>query len=169
MNVTIINTVAAQQSLSDSLQLMAEGKNEQVIRDSFTSHLRQIFPESPSWVVRHIQGSEAAVKIIKGTKGSTSFVDNLVDLTAIEYEGDLTISSKYNTGYNQVKDYCSSLVNKGHDPELIIGILSDTVRWYAYEIDLSQLPQDACSRDNIILKQIEFIDCSVVSEKQLMI
>jgi hypothetical protein len=165
MNGIIINTVAAQQSLSDSLQLMAEGKNEQVIRDSFTSHLRQIFPDSPSWVVRHIQGSEAAVKIIKGTKSSTGFVDNLVDLTAIEYEGDLTIISKYNTGYNQVKDYCSSLVNQGHDPELILGILSDTVRWYAYEIDLTQLPQDACSRANIILNQIEFIDCSAVSKK----
>lgn len=165
MNVAIINNSAAQHSLSDSLQLITEGKNEQVIRDSFTSHLRQIFPESPSWVVRHIQGSETAVKIVKGTKGSTGFVDNLVDLTAIEYEGDLTISSKYKTGYNQVKDYCSSLVNQGHDPELIIGVLSDTVRWYAYEIDLSQLLQGACSRDNIILKQIEYIDCSVVSEK----
>lgn len=165
MNVTVINIEAAKNSLVDSLKLIKEGKNEQVIRDSFTSHLRQIFPESPGWVVRHIQGSEEAVKIIKNEKGTTGFVDNLVDLTAIEYESDLTVSSKYNTGFNQVKDYCSSLVNKGHDPELIIGILSDTVRWYAYGIDLSKLPEGVCSRDNIVLNQIEFIDCSSSSDK----
>jgi len=165
MNLTIINTEIAQKCISDSNQLIAEGKNEQVIRDSFTSHLRQIFPEAPSWVIRHIQGSEAAVKIVKDSKASNGFVDNLVDLTAIEYEGNLTITSKFNTGFGQVKDYCSSLVNQGHDPELIIGILSDTVRWYAYAIDLSQLPQNNCDRDNIVLIQIEFIDCSIASER----
>ena len=75
------------------------------------------------------------------------------------------MTSKYNTGLNQVKDYCSSLVNKGHDPELVIGILSDTVRWYAYEIDLSRAPEEAWSRDNIVLNEIEFVDCSVVNNR----
>lgn len=159
------NIEAAKECLADSISLILEGKNEQVVRDSFTSYLRHIFPDQPKWVVRHIQGSESAVKINKGAKSSTGFVDNLVDLTAIEYEGNLTVASKYNTGLNQVKDYCSSLVNKGHDPELVIGILSDTVRWYAYEIDLSQAPEEAWSRDNIVLNEIEFVDCSVVNDR----
>src|SRR5690606_26357095 len=149
------NIDAAKQSIADSLKLIAEGKNEQVVRDSFTSFLRHIFPDQPSWVVRHIQGSESAVKIEKGVKSGTGFVDNLVDLSAIEDESNLTIQGTRNTGFNQVKDYCSSLVNKGHDPELIVGILSDTIRWYAYEIDLDNLPEGPCSRENIVLKEIE--------------
>lgn len=69
MDHTTINIEAARQSLIDSIRLISEGKNEQVIRDSFTSHLRQIFPQTPNWVLRHIHGSEAAVKILKETKG----------------------------------------------------------------------------------------------------
>ena len=159
-----INIEATKQCLSENLKLIAEGKNEQVIRDSFTSFLRHIFPDQPNWVVRHIQGSESAVKIKKGKKFNTGFVDNLVDLSAIEYEANLTILTKFNTGYNQVKDYTSSLVNEGHDPELIVGILSDTIRWYAYEIDLAQLPKETCTRDNIFLKKLESIDCSTINE-----
>lgn len=160
-----IDIEAAKQSLMDSINLIAEGKNEQVVRDSFTSYLRQIFPDQPKWVVRHIHGSEYAVKISKGEKANTGFIDNLVDLSAIEYEGNLTVKSKYENGYNQVKDYCSSLVNEGHDPELVVGILSDTVRWYAYEIDLAQLPEGICTRENIVLNQIAYIDCSTVNDK----
>jgi len=155
-----INIEAAKASITDSIKLISEGKNEQVIRDSFTSYLRQMFPDQPNWVIRHIQGTEAAVKINKGVKESTGFVDNLVDLAAIEYESDLTKTPKFNEGFNQVKDYCSSLANQGHDPELIIGILSDTVRWYAYEIDLSELPVEKFTRYNIVLNPIDSIDCS---------
>lgn len=166
MDHTTINIEAARQSLIDSIRLISEGKNEQVIRDSFTSHLRQIFPQIPNWVLRHIHGSEAAVKILKETKGRTGFVDNLVDLTAIEYEGNLTVNSKYNTGFNQVKDYVASLVNQGHDPELIVGLLSDTVRWYAYTIDIEKLSDSPASRDNIILKEVEVLDCSRATDKE---
>ena len=155
-----INIEAAKASIADSLKLISEGKNEQVIRDSFTSYLRQIFPDQPGWIIRHIQGTEAAVKINKGKKESIGFVDNLVDLAAIEYESDLTKTAKFNEGFNQVKDYCSSLANKGHDPELIIGILSDTIHWYVYEIDLSQLPDEQFNRNNIVLNEIDSIDCS---------
>ena len=166
MNLTTINIEAAKLSLVDSLQLINEGKNEQVIRDSFTSHLRQIFPDVPNWVIRHIQGSEASVKILRDSIGRTGFVDNLVDMTAIEYESNLTITSKFNIGLNQVKDYVSSLVNLGHDPQLIVGILSDTIRWYAYEINVSRLSEAPSSRDNIILKEVEFFDGSNAGEKE---
>lgn len=164
MNDIKINIEITKECLIDSMRLISEGKNEQVIRDSFTSYLRQIFPDQPNWVVRHIQGSESAVKIIKGEKTNTGFVDNLVDLSAIEYESDLTTPAKYKTGNGQVKDYCSGLINEGHDPELIVGILSDTVRWYAYQVDIHQLPDKQCNRDNIILTELEAIDCSIVND-----
>jgi hypothetical protein len=100
MSETRIDIEAAKQALLDSINLIADEKNEQAIRDSFTSYLRRIFPDHPSWVIRHIQGSESAVRISKANKTSTGFVDNLVDLTAIEYEGNLSIRAKYEEGYN---------------------------------------------------------------------
>lgn len=168
MNATQVNLTAAGLCLQESKSLIDAGKNEQVVRDSFTSHLRQIFPDAPSWMLRHIQGSEAAVKIAKNGSSSTGFVDNLVDLTAIEYEGDLRNSNKFRQGHLQVKDYCASLVNAGNDPDLIIGILSDTVHWYAYQVDVSALNGETCTRDNILLIELEHIDCSAATEKDAL-
>ncbi|MGY3053844.1 hypothetical protein ACVWYG_002045 [Pedobacter sp. UYEF25] len=168
MEATQVNLKAARLCLQESNSLINAGKNEQVVRDSFTSHLRQVFTEAPNWILRHIQGSEAAVKIAKNGSSSTGFVDNLVDLTAIEYEGDLRNSSKYRQGHLQVKDYCASLFNAGNDPDLIIGILSDTIRWYAYQIDVSALNGEVCSRENIVLIELEHIDCSGATKKDAL-
>lgn len=154
----------AKECISNSLRLINKGNNEQVIRDSFTSFLRQIFPGQPNWVIYHIEGSESSIKINKGTKISTGFIDNLVSLTAIEYESDLKKKSKYIEGLNQVKDYCSGLVNRGNNPELVIGVLSDTVRWFAYEIDIKELSDEPLSGKNIPLKEIDSIDCSSANE-----
>jgi hypothetical protein len=152
---------AAIKFIQASLRLIAEGKNEDVIRQNFTSYLRPIFPDIPSWLERHIKGGEAAVKFAKGGKTRTGFVDNLVDLTAIEYESNLNNQAKFDTGYGQVKDYCSSLLNQGFDPELIIGVLSDTVRWRAYRIEsVTQPTTGKFGRDNIELAEIEKIDLS---------
>ena len=46
------NLKAARECIQKSIKLIAEGKNETVIRDSFTSYLRTIFPARPSWIVR---------------------------------------------------------------------------------------------------------------------
>lgn len=156
---------AAIDFIRSSLRLIAEGKVEDVIRHNFTSYLRHIFPDTPSWLERHIEGGEAAVKFAKGGKTRTGFVDNLVDLTAIEYESDLTNQAKFETGYGQVKDYCASLLNKGYDPELVIGVLSDTVRWRAYRIQSVTPPASGkLGRDHIDMEEIERIDLSSADE-----
>ena len=152
---------AAMECIKSSLQLIAEGKVEDVIRHNFSSYLRQIFPDIPGWLERHIAGGEAAVKFAKEGATRTGFVDNLVDLTPIEYESDLTNRTKFVTGYGQVQDYSASLLNKRHDPELIIGILSDTVRWRAYRISLVTQPAAGIfGREHIELEEIEQIDLS---------
>jgi hypothetical protein len=159
MNPVESNTDAARDCLRDASGLINAGSNEQAIRDSFTSHLRQIFPTTPSWVVRHIQNSESALTInLPGA--NTRFVDNLVDLTVIEYESDLRIPSKYQVGLGQVRDYCGRLLNSGSDADFVVGILSDTVRWFAYKIDVS-LPLTHPPT----LIQIESLDCSDLTER----
>ena len=151
--------------IQSNLRLISEGKVEDVIRHNFTSYLRTIFPDLPSWVERHIEGGEAAVKYSKTGKIRTGFVDNLVDLTAIEYESNLTVKPKFDTGFGQVKDYCASLLNKGHDPELVIGVLSDTIRWRAYKIKSVSPPSlGKLGGEHLELEEIEQIDLSDADE-----
>ena len=156
---------AARECIQASLKLIAEGKVESVIRHSLSSYLRQIFPDIPGWLEGHIEGGEAAVRFAKDGRTRTGFVDNLVDLTAIEYESDLTNQAKFETGLGQVKDYCASLLNKGYDPELILGILSDTVRWRAYRISSLRKPSAGeFGREHIELEEIDRIDLSAADE-----
>lgn len=159
------NLDIAQECIRESIKLIQNGRNEQVIRDSFTSYLRNIFPDTPKWINRHITGSEAAVKIHKDGRKSTGFVDNLIDLTAIEYESNLKLQAKFDEGYNQVKDYCAALIAQGNRPELIVGILSDTVNWFAYTpILIVEGPTDHINRDNIELQELDIIDLSNADE-----
>jgi hypothetical protein len=158
--MTAINLEKARECIRESIQLISQKKNEQIIRDSFTSYLRTIFPETPHWVERHIKSSEAVVKINKGTKVTSGFVDNLVDLTPIEYESDLTNRNKYDTGYGQVKDYCAALINEGKDPSLVIGVLSDTINWYAFKPIITRTDSAKITRDNVTLELVDSIDCS---------
>lgn len=165
MNLTEQHEKAAVKLIQSALGLIAEGRNEDVIRHNFTSYLRQIFPDIPNWLERHIEGGEAAVKFAKAGRRRTGFVDNLIDLTAIEYESDLTNKAKFDTGFGQVKDYCASLLNEGHDPELILGVLSDTVRWRAYRIgSVSDPLGGSYGREDIELEEIERIDVSSAND-----
>jgi hypothetical protein len=162
MNPSEQRIKAAIECIKASLKLIAEGKVESAIRHSLSSYLRQIFPDNPGWLERHIEGSEAAAKFARGGSSHTGFVDNLVDLTVIEYESDLTIQRKFETGLGQVKDYCASLLNRGHDADLIVGVLSDTVRWGAYGVRVVRTQSPGLyGRDDIELEQLEpMIDLS---------
>jgi hypothetical protein len=125
---------AGQKWLAEGLGLIKQGKIEDVIRHQFEAHLPQLFPENPSWVRHHALGAESHVKFAKAGKNTHGFVDSLVGLTAIEYEKDISQAGLFKHGLEQVKDYCAGLLNEGQPQDLIIGILSDTVRWYAYRV-----------------------------------
>ncbi len=91
------SVAAAKACIKKSLHLIAQNSNEQVIRESFTSYLRKVFPSDPppGWIERHIQGSEHAVDVVRGARTGRGFVDNLVDLTPIEYEPNLTVHGNF--------------------------------------------------------------------------
>jgi hypothetical protein len=136
---------AGQKWLAEGLGLIKQGKIEDVIRQQFAAHLPQLFPEKPWWVQYHALGAERHVKFAKAGKNTHGFVDTLVGLTAIEYERDISQAGLFSHGLDQVKDYCAGLLNEGQPQDLIIGILSDTVRWYAYRI-ASVAPTDAAQQ-----------------------
>lgn len=156
---------SAQNYLKAASRLIREGTNEQVIRDHFTSYLRTLFPAIPTWITEHVLGGEAALKTHRKDKVSTGFVDNLIGLTAIEYEADLLNLTKFEEGYQQVRKYCASLVNKGNDPSQIIGILSDTVRWHAYKIRIAKVTPGSrvVEAEHIELDEVEALDASAAT------
>lgn len=108
---------------------------EDVVRHNFTSYIARIYySDPPTWIRQHISGGESLARFATGGAERMGFIDNLVGLSVIEYERDLRITGNFNEGYNQIKQYCASRINDGHPSELVIGILSDTVRWYAYKV-----------------------------------
>lgn len=79
--------------------------------------------------------SEAVLRTTRAGRTVTGFADNLVGLTAIEYEKNLTSAAIFQEGYDQVRQYVAGLLNQGAPTSSVRGVLSDTVRWHAYEID----------------------------------
>lgn len=109
-------------------------KAESPLRHMFSAALPQMFPSRPWWVEHHATMAETHVHVGKKGKKGSGFIDTLVGSTAIEYEKDLTDSAIFDTGKHQVEGYCASLLNQGTPEDLIIGVLSDTVRWHIYRI-----------------------------------
>lgn len=123
---------AAQTCLTECLGHIARGEHEGTIRSVFNSHLRAIAGTPlPWWAQEHFVRTEAALRIGRAAPG---FADNVVGLTAIEYEKDLRMSALHSTGLSQVHDYVAGLLNSGAAPASVRGVLSDTVRWEAYSV-----------------------------------
>lgn len=113
------------------------GAAEDKLRHLLSAHLKNIFPDSPWWIQEHILGTETFLRFADPTgKDRTGFADSVVGKTAIEYEKDLTIGSIFSEGYHQVEKYCAALYNMRIPEEEILGVLSDTVRWYGYAIKI---------------------------------
>jgi len=155
---------AAKDFIRGAVKLIEEGSNEQVVRDHFTSSLRSLFPETPTWIVEHIQGGEAALKTHRKNAITTSFVDNLIGLTPIEYEANLQTPTKFDSGHKQVQKYCASLLNDLGDPTQIVGVLSDTVRWHAYGIIVKPGRGKPFEADDIELRELTSIDVSAATD-----
>jgi methylase of polypeptide subunit release factors len=146
---------------------MNAGVPEDALRHLLSTQLPLMFPERPWWILEHSTGAEANVHYIDTTgHRRTGFVDSLVGKTAIEYEKNLSIRTIFDEGYNQVKEYCAALINRGIPHEDIIGVLSDTVRWYAYCVRIAHnpLPGYDFGPDNILLEQIDAVDLSDVND-----
>jgi hypothetical protein len=119
-----------------------------------------MFPGVPRWVTEHVRGAEAQVAFTRNQSQHRGFVDSLVDATAIEYESNLHNTTKFRTGYQQVKEYCAGLLNRGYPSGNIRGVLSDTVQWHAYNVRITNLEvQGDYSAEDIELIELESLDC----------
>lgn len=145
--------------IKTAISLRKDKKAEDVLRHNLSSWMPQIFTENSGWVTEHIYGTEekTAFASISGT--NRGFVDSLVGKTAIEYERDLRIPNVYLHGKSQVYDYCAGELNKGSAVEDIIGILSDTVWWYAFRVQIKTEPEKGklYGRENLDLIEIDHV------------
>ena len=148
--------------------LINEGAVEDRIRHYLSSRLVSIFPEYPWWVQAHMQGIEEHVHFSSARGNRDGFVDAVVGKTAIEYEKNLTIQGIFAEGYHQVKEYSAALCNIGIPETEVLGVLSDTVRWYGYRVQIISEPTEGrlLGPDNLELEQIAFVDLSVGTDEE---
>lgn len=148
--------------------LIDAGVVEDRIRHYLSSRLVSIFPDYPWWVQAHMQGTEEHVHFSSARGNRDGFVDAVVGKTAIEYEKNLTIQGIFAEGYHQVKEYSAALCNIGIPEEEVLGVLSDTVRWYGYRVHVISAAENGelLGPDNIELEQTMFIDLSIGTDEE---
>lgn len=148
--------------------MISSGAVEDRLRHYLSSKLPSIFPDSPWWIQAHMEGTEAHVRFSAEHKNREGFVDAVVGKTAIEYEKNLTQQVIFDEGYHQVKEYCAALYNIGIPAEEILGVLSDTVRWYGYAVTIVGDVEDGhlYGPENIELTRMAVIDLSRETDEE---
>ncbi len=154
----------AREAIRRFRELREANKAEAVLRSEFISRLRLIFPapEDNAWINHYSEGAEAATKIgLASGETANRFIDNLVGSTTIEYEPDLRPTTKFDQGFAQVAEHVCGLIRNGVPVSQIRGILSDTVLWYAYDVEIAPDTDPlSCTTADVALKQIDKLELS---------
>lgn len=142
-------------------ELILSGAKEDSLRHGLTLYLPQIFIDNPTWISIHAYDVEhnAVFSDIHGNK-KHGFADNAIGLTVFEYEKDLSNKRLFDHGLEQVKDYSAALINEGADPSEVIGILSDTIKWYAYSVKITDdyTDKELLGAIDMEVKCIDYVD-----------
>lgn len=158
----------ARQAIARCSTLRQQGKVEAVLRGEFHSWLRKIFPEKDDerWIDHYGEGAEALTKVATGAgTAANRFIDNLVGSTTIEYEADLRNKEKFNEGFYQVREHVAGLIRNGVPVSQMRGVLSDTVLWHAYDVELDEfIDPENCTPDDVQLKEVSQLDVSAADE-----
>ena len=149
-----------------------DSSKEDPLRYLFCTRLPLMFPSRPWWIDEHARKAEANESFVVDNIKKGGFADVLIGCTAVEYEKDLSKQAIFKHGYEQVEDYCAGLLNKKVEAENIVGVLSDTVHWYAYKVrirsrEIPSRENDLFGRDDICLEEIENLDMIDVSDENL--
>ena len=155
--------------LKEAGDLIREGKAEDVLRHALSAKLPLMFPDQPWWTKAHVTGTESLAKFHERGAKKHGFVDVLVGATVIEYERDLRALGTFDHGLHQVRQYCAGQLNAETPRDLLVGVLSDTVRWHAFGIsDVKNISAVAGATsygpEHIELAEIESCDLSAAGD-----
>ena len=160
--------VQAAESIRRCHDLRELGSIEAVLRSEFHSRLRVIFPspEDEGWINHYGEGTESGTQVGLSEGGvANRFIDNLVGSTTIEYESDLRVPAKRERGLAQVREHVAGLIRSGVPVSQIRGVLSDTVDWVAYDVELpSGIKASTCVADDVELLKIDELRLTVSDE-----
>lgn len=150
---------SARKMISRCIRLREIGKSEAVLRGELASWLRQIFPDDSAvaWINHYSEGTEAVTRINRSNGAlAYRFIDNLVHSTTIEYERDLRKEACWNEGYRQVHEHIAGLLRSGTPCSQARGVLSDTVDWHVFDVELAHGIEPAvCRPEDVSLSEIE--------------
>lgn len=143
--------------------------NEAQVRNFFLTSLRDAYPDPstrPIWIQQYVLGEEHKVRTVSAgpdsnqpAKKKRGAVDVVIGLTAVEYEKNLKPRRTYEHAINQIKEYCAGLINPGADPSKVRGVVSDTVLWKVFQVQLpNPRPGRPLGRDDITLSEIDELD-----------
>lgn len=164
-----LDATAAADFFREANELINKHEKEDVLRYFLCTKLSEMFPSIPWWISAHAKLAEANSTFLINDATHSGFVDVLIGKTAVEYEKDLTVKAIFDHGYYQVKEYCAGLLNEGVDSQDIIGVLSDTVNWYSYFVELKDNPleKENFGPDDIVLIERENISLKTIDDKSL--
>lgn len=167
---SVFDMVAAESFLKNSKGMIGKDK-ESPIRHVLSAALADMYPgkNKPWWVLWHAKGAERTIVSKHGDKQKKGFIDTLVGSTAIEYEKDLSSATLFSHGLEQLREYCSGLINAGIPRGIIVGVLSDTIHWYAYRIkDVLPLSpgETLYGAHNITLDEIDRVDLMAAGPRE---
>ena len=158
----------ALEAIRRCVDLRDAGKVEAVLRSEFTSRLRRIFPDTSdeSWINQYSAGAEAHTKVGKVSDiVADRFIDNLVGSTTIEFEADLRVQAKFNEGLSQVREHTAGLIRFGVPPSQVRGILSDTIKWLAFDVELNAgIEPASCTENDVELTLVQELDLESANE-----
>ncbi|WP_165252832.1 N-6 DNA methylase [Adlercreutzia sp. ZJ304] len=163
---------AARDFFTQASHDIQDRSKEDPLRYLFCTRLPTMFPSKPWWIDEHARRAEANETYSVDNTQRSGFADVLIGHTAVEYEKNLAQSSIFDHGYEQVEDYCAGLLNKNVDRDNIVGILSDTVHWYAYRVDIEYDGRPTAEnglwgRDDLKLCEIDRLDMTDTSDENL--
>lgn len=162
------SVAAAVQMIGRCLQLREQGRPEAVLRGELASRLRQVFPddEDQRWIDHYMEGTEAHTRLAtESGRDASRFVDNLVRATVIEFEPDLRRENRWNQGFEQVREYAAGQIRSGVAASEVRGVLSDTVDWHVYDVELSPnvAPAD-CTPEDVLLQEVASLTVTAADE-----
>lgn len=151
-----VNLSAAKTFSREANRLRNAGALEEPLKLNLFHHLPLIFTEQPTWTSHHVSGAESMLQIGTEAGMANRFADSLVGYTSIEYEPNLRRNARFQTGFNQVKEHCAGMLNAGVSIDKVIGVLSDTVLWHAYTVEVIDGAEvGSLTSGNIELRLIE--------------
>ena len=160
--------VQARELIQRCLAFRNDGRSESVLRSEFQSRIRHVFPrtDDETWVNQYTAGTEARTTVVTSVGESANrFIDNLIGATTIEYESDLRVQSKFDTGLEQVKEHATGLLRSGTPVSQVRGVLSDTVDWYAYDVVLQTgIEPRYCTISDIDLRLVDNLRVSIADD-----